>query len=905
MTMTTRPPFFAAADELAKAYDPKTVEGAIYRWWEESGYFAPPPERAGEPQPFTITLPPPNVTGALHLGHAMYTVEDVLVRWHRMKGDPTLWLPGADHASIAVHVVVERELAKEGLTRQQLGRDAFLKRTWEIATAYRSRILDQLRSMGFSLDWSRFAFTMDPGPSQAVRTEFKRLHDAGRIYRANRLVNWDPINQTTVSDLEAEQWEEDGHLWYLRYDVADSADSNTGEHLVVATTRPETMLGDTAVAVNPEDERYAHLIGKDLVLPLVGRRIPVIADAHVDAGFGTGAVKVTPAHDFNDNEIGKRHHLPEITVFTFDGHMNDEAGPPYAGLTIAGARTAVLRDLQAQGHLVKTEAHRHTVPHAEKGGATLEPMLSLQWWVDMQPVKNPARTVVEQGRIRFVPERFANDYFRWLDNLQDWCISRQLWWGHRIPVWYAPDGTVVVSEHEFPAADELPAGIDAATLVQDPDVLDTWFSSALWPFSTLGWPEDTADLRRFYPTSVLETGYDIIFFWVTRMIFQALSMTDDVPFRTVYLHGMVRDEHGQKMSKTKGNVLDPLDLTDRYGTDALRFTLMTMGTPGNDISLSEDRIAGNRNFANKLWNVARFVLANIGDAAISRDADGAPAAPDSAATALADRWLTSRLHTLTANVTHLLESYQLGEAGRQIYDFLWGDLADWYIEAAKPRLTGSDVADAAVVRQTLAYTLERSLRLLHPYMPFITEALWQRVPHGGDALIVAPWPTAGTTDAEAEAAFSLLIEIVRAVRNTRSAAGVEPAKWIAATIAAGDYAAPLNSQREILSRLARITDAELTITPAADAPDQATALIVGGATVYLTGMVDVAVERERLTKELAEAEGQITRTEAQLANESFVSRAKPDVVQGARDRLTAATERATRLRERLAALGGD
>ncbi len=896
MTTTTRPPFFAAEGELPKTYNPHAVEGPIYRWWEESGYFAPPPARPDEPRPFVITLPPPNVTGALHLGHAMYTVEDVLIRWHRMKGDPTLWVPGADHASIAVHVVVERELAKQGLTRQQLGRDAFLERTWETVTAYRGRITDQLRSLGFSLDWSRFAFTMDAGPSQAVRTAFKRLHQAGRIYRANRLVNWDPVNQTTVSDLEAEQWEEDGHLWYLRYDV----EGEPGESVTVATTRPETMLGDTAVAVHPEDERYRHLIGKHLVLPLIGRHIPIVADAHVDAAFGTGAVKVTPAHDFNDNEIGKRHGLPEITVFTYDGHLNDQAGA-YAGLTIAAGRKAVLRDLEAGGYLVKTEAHRHTVPHAEKGGAVLEPMLSLQWWVDMQPIKEPARAAVADGRIRFVPERFANDYFRWVDNLQDWCISRQLWWGHRIPVWYAPDGTIVVTEHAAPTSDEIPAGIDPATLVQDPDVLDTWFSSALWPFSTLGWPEETPDLRRFYPTSVLETGPDIIFFWVARMIFQGLSMTDDIPFHTVYLHGIVRDEHGQKMSKTKGNVLDPLDLTERYGTDALRFTLMTMSTPGNDLNLATERIEGNRNFANKLWNVARFVLSNIGDAEIARDADGAPSAPDPAAMALADRWLISRLHVLTGSVTQLMEGFLLGEAGRQLYDFLWGDLADWYIEAAKPRLGG---ADAPVVRQTLAYTLERALRLLHPFMPFITETLWQRLPHGGDALIVAPWPTPGAADAAAEKAFGLLIEIVRGVRNARAAAGVEPGKWIAATVAAGPYADALASQREILSRIARIADDELVIVHTAGAPTQATALIVDEATVYLTGMVDVAVERERLAKELAEAAQHIARTQAQLANESFVSRAKPEVVQGARDRLAAANERAARLRERLAALGG-
>jgi valyl-tRNA synthetase len=895
MAIDARPAIFTEEGELPKAYDPKAVEGPVYAWWEERGYFTPPPERPDEPEPFTIILPPPNITGSLHNGHAMYTVEDVLIRWKRMQGIPTLWLPGTDHASIAVHVVLERELAKEGLTRQQLGRDAFLERVWAFIHHYGDRILYQLRSLGFSLDWSRYIFTMDPGPARAVRTTFKRLYDRGLIYRANRMVNWDPVNQTTVSDLEVDQIEEDGHLWHIRYDV----EGEPGQSITVATTRPETMLGDTAVAVNPEDERYRSLIGKMLVLPLLGRRIPVVADEHVDAAFGTGAVKVTPAHDWNDYEVGLRHNLPQITIFTFDGRLNNAAGP-YAGLTIQEGRARVLEDLRASGQLVKTEAHRHAVPHAERGSAVLEPMLSLQWWVKMEPLAKPAIAAARDGRIRFVPERFSGEYYRWLENIQDWCISRQLWWGHQIPVWYAPDGTVICSAHEFPTAEEIPAGIDPATLAQDPDVLDTWFSSALWPFSTLGWPDDTPDLRRFYPTTVMETGYDIIFFWVARMIFQGLSMMGEVPFRVVYLHGMVRDERGQKMSKTKGNVLDPLDLTDRYGTDALRFTLVTMGSPGNDLNLSVDRIEGNRNFANKLWNVARFVLANVEPETTARDADGSPAAPDPGRMEIADRWIVSRLHALEAEVTRLLEGYLLGEAGRQIYDFLWGDLADWYIEAAKQRLQGED---APIVKQTLAYTLERALRLLHPFMPFITETVWQRLPHGGEALIVAPWPAPGATDEEAERAFGLLIEIVRAIRNARSEAGVEPGRWIAAAIAAGPHAEALDTQREILSRLARIADDQLMIAPTADADARATALVVADTTVYLTGLVDVEAERARLARELEEGKAQAERIRAQLANENFVSRAKPEVVQGARDRLAATEERIARLRERLDLLG--
>ena len=897
MATTTKPPIFTAEGDLPKAYDHTAVEQPVYAWWEASGYFTPPPPRPGEPEPFVIILPPPNITGSLHNGHAMYTVEDVLVRWKRMQGYPTLWLPGTDHASIAVHVIVERELAQAGLTRQAIGREAFLERVWAFIHHYGDRILYQLRALGFSLDWSRYTWTMDPGPARAVRTAFKRLYDRGLIYRANRMVNWDPVNQTGVSDLEVEPVEEDGHLWYLNYPVA----GEPGRVVTVATTRPETMLGDTAVAVNPEDARYRDLIGKTLILPLMERPIPVIADDHVDAAFGTGAVKVTPAHDFNDYAMGQRHGLPAITVMTFDGHMNDNAGA-YAGLTVPAARARVVADLQARGLLVKVEPHRHTVPHAERGAAVLEPMLSMQWWVKMEPLATPAIAAARDGRIRFVPERFAQEYYRWLEHIQDWCISRQLWWGHRIPVWYAPDGTVIVSDKEFPAPDEIPAGIDPATLVQDEDVLDTWFSSALWPFSTLGWPDETPDLRRFYPGSVMETGYDILFFWVARMIFQGLAMTGEVPFRTVYLHGMVRDERGQKMSKTKGNVLDPLDLTAQYGTDALRFTLVTMGSPGNDLNLSVERIEGNRNFANKLWNVARFVLANIDAESIARDADGAPAVPARATMALADRWITSRLHALEASAQRLLEAYLLGEAGRQIEDFVWGDLADWYIEAAKQRLQGED---AAVVAQTLAYTLERAVRLLHPFMPFITETLWQRLPHGGEALIVAPWPQPGETDAEAERAFGLLIEIVRAVRTARAEAGVEPARWIGAAISAGPHAAALAGQRDVLARLARIADDQLTIAPTVEAPAQATALVVAETTTYLTAMVDVEAEIARLRRELADAEGQAARLAAQLANENFVARARPDVVQGARERLAAFTERATRLRARLTALGAN
>ncbi|HVX30592.1 MAG TPA: valine--tRNA ligase, partial [Nitrolancea sp.] len=639
------------ANELARTYEPHKIEGPWYDRWFDAGYFTPEIDKSKKP--FVVIMPPPNVTGELHMGHALFVaVEDILSRWHRMQGTPTLWLPGADHAGIAGQWVVERELAKKGLTRQELGRELFLEHVWEWMDRYRSRILSQLRTLGASCDWSRFKFTMDPEPSRAVRTAFKRLYDKGLIYRGERLINWCPRCMTALSDLEVDHEEVVGSIWTIRYPIVDS-----DEFIEVATTRPETMLGDTAVAVHPDDERYQHLIGRFATLPIIGRTLPIVADDAVDPTFGTGAVKVTPAHDPNDFEIGQRHNLPAINVMNLDGTMNDEAGP-FAGQTTQEARANVVARLEADGFLVDVHEHTHSVGHCQRCGSVVEPIISKQWFIEMQPLAEPAIAVAKDGTVRFVPERFKGTYLHWMENVHDWCISRQLWWGHRIPVWYCDCGEIVVTDQE--TVDRCPK-CGGHNLEQDPDVLDTWFSSGLWTFSTLGWPDDTEDLRYFYPGSVMETGYDILFFWVARMIFFGIEFMGEPPFHTVYLHGTVRDEQGQRMSKTKGNVIDPTVITKQFGSDALRFTLITSGAPGADMKLSEQRVESNRNFGTKIWNATRFVLRGLDPAGIARDADGSPLAPKQADTTLADRWILSKLETLTADVDDLLENFQLGE----------------------------------------------------------------------------------------------------------------------------------------------------------------------------------------------------------------------------------------------------
>ncbi len=902
---------------MDKTYNPHAVEARWYDWWEQQGYFTPRIDPGREP--YTIIMPPPNVTGELHIGHALTNaIEDILIRWKRMSGYPTLYLPGEDHAGIAGQNVVEKELAREGLTRHDLGREKFLERTWDWMNRYRPRIRYQLRRLGASCDWTRERFTMDPGPARAVRVAFKHLYDKGLIYRGERIINWCPRCMTTLSDLEVENEEEQGYLWTIKYPLAD--DPQKG--ITVATTRPETMLGDTGVAVHPNDTRWQDMVGKTVILPIMNRPIPVIADEGVDPQFGTGAVKVTPGHDPLDFEIGQRHNLPVINILNLDGTLNDNAGP-YAGQSIEQARKGVVEQLQREGYLLGVEPHTHSVPRCERCGTVIEPIVSDQWFVKMKPLAQPAIEAVRDGRIRIVPERFAKVYFHWMENVRDWAISRQLWWGHRIPVWYCANG------HRFASAEEPDKVVacevcGSAHIHQDPDVLDTWFSSGLWPFSTLGWPDHTPDYRYFYPTSVMETGYDILFFWVARMIFLGLEMTGKEPFRVVYLHGLVRDEYGQKMSKSKGNVVDPLEMVDKYGSDALRLALVTNSSPGNDQKLSEQRIEQAGHFGNKLWNVTRFVVSQRWEAP-SPDRP-APDGPDFGSRSLADRWIVSRYSRTVQQVTRLLEDFQLGEAGRLIQDFLWGEYADWYIEASKTALRSEHEPTRRIALAAARTVLDGVLRLLHPYMPFLTEELWQYLhgwpckqpdlPKKQQALIVAPWPEPLEIDEQAERDFGLVVEVVRQIRNARAEAVRDApeeikrdmtTRRIEALIAGGQHTPMLREQAEIISTLARLDPDRLVIEetlPAERRPDRAVTLVVGEVEVVLplAGLVDLQAERRRLQAEADSARAEVERLSALLSNQQFTSRAPAHVVQRERDRLAAAQDRLARLQERLAAL---
>ena len=895
--------------DLDKPYNAHAVEQPLYAWWEQHGFFQP--HLAEGREPFTMVIPPPNVTGRLHTGHGLtMTIEDILIRWHRMLGDPTLWLPGTDHAGIATQNVVERELAKEGKTRQELGRELFVEDVWEWKDRYGGIITDQLRRLGSSLDWTRERFTLDDGLSRAVRVAFKRLYDDGLIYRGEYLVNWCPRCNTAISDLEVEHEERQGSLWYIRYKLAQDGDddwrltSGDAPSITVATTRPETLLGDTAVAVHPEDERYAALVGREVLLPALGRRIPIIADESVDRNFGTGAVKITPAHDPNDYEMGKRHGLPFVNVMNKDATINENGGP-YAGMERYAARARLVNDVEAAGNLAKIEPHMLSVGTCERCGTVVEPLISTQWWVKMEPLAKPAIASVREGRIKIVPERFERVYFHWLENIRDWTISRQLWWGHRIPVWYCDTCGKQTVEVDPP---KECAHCGSTAIHQDEDVLDTWFSSALWPFSTLGWPEETEDYRTFYPTSVLETGYDIIFFWVARMIFMGLYLTGKEPFHTVYLHGLVRDELNRKMSKSLNNIVDPLELMDQYGTDAVRFTFATSSTPGQDFALQPLRLEAARNFANKLWNATRFVIGKLDD--LPRDQSSLVAAGSlkDAPYTLADRWIISRFHRLAGDVERLLGSFNLGEAGRQIQSFFWEEFADWYIEVAKVQLEG-DSERQKLTRSVLYTVLEGTLRLLHPFMPFVTEVAWQHLTQGalGRALIVASYPRGdeAALDAGAERDWTLIQEIVRGIRNARNEANVEAPRWIAATIAAGSKATVVEQQRAAISRLARVAPDKLEIVEALpEKPQNTTAFVAGTAEVYLplAGMVDLAEERARLAKELERAEAEVARRQAKLANANFVNRAPANIVQGERDLLHTAEVTAAKLREQVSAL---
>ncbi len=768
-----------AMKSMPKNFDFAEAEARLYQQWEKKGWFKPEVAAPGS-EPYVISMPPPNVTGALHIGHALtMTVEDLMIRYERMRGKAALWVPGTDHAGIATQLQVEKMLHDQGTSRQEIGREEFLARTWAWKEKYEGTIKSQLRRIGASCDWDRERFTLDDGLSNAVQHVFIKLYEQGLIYRGPRLVNWSPGLQTAVSDLEVEREEEQGKLYYFNYPVEG------GEYLPVATTRPETILGDTAVCVHPDDPRYKHLIGKTALVPILNRPIPVIADEYVDREFGTGALKITPAHDFNDYEIAQRHGLKLINVLNRDATMNAEAGP-YAGLDRFECRAKLWKDMETQGITIKVDDHTYIVPRTQRGGEVVEPMLSTQWFLKIQPLAEKALAAVKDGRIKIVPDRFEKVYFHWLENIEDWCISRQLWWGHRIPAWYGKNGEIYVGK-------TAPKG---EGWTPEEDVLDTWFSSGLWPFSTLGWPEQTPDLKRFYPTTMMETGYDILFFWVARMIMMGMWFTDEAPFKTVYLHGLIRDKFGRKISKTLGNVIDPLVLIDKFGADPLRFTMMTSGTPGNDINLDEDKVEANWRFVNKIWQMTNFVLGNL-DGEIPL---GLPPAPE---LDLPSRWIVSRLNRVVGSVQYLFDTYQYGEAGRQIYDFLWGEFADWYIEISKYPLYEGDAKTKQNAQRVLVYVLDTSLRLLHPYMPFVTEELWSYIPHQGETLLIAKWPQsdAAYLDERAETEMNILIELVRNIRNVRSEYNVDPAKRITAQIAPGSYRTVVDKYSYVFARL--------------------------------------------------------------------------------------------------------
>jgi len=879
--------------EMPKAYEPGKVEQKWYQFWLEKGYFKPriDPEK----QPFVIIMPPPNVTGELHIGHALTaTMEDILTRWYRMKGDPTLWLPGVDHAGIAAQVVVEQMLAKEGIDRHQLGREKFLERMWQWANSCRSAIAKQHQRLGASCDWDREVFTLDEGPSRAVRTAFFRLYQKGLIYRGERIINRCPRCATAISDLEVEHKDIIGHLYYVRYPLA----GNKKDFITVATTRPETILGDTAVAVNPKDERFKALLGKKAILPAVNRVIPIIADEAVDPDFGTGAVKITPAHDPVDFEVAQRHDLPLINILNPDATMNENAGP-YVGLDRFACRKAIIADLEKEGLLIKIEPHSHAVGHCVRCQTMVEPIASKQWFIKAEPIAKPAIKAVVDGRITIIPQRFTKVYLNWMENIRDWCISRQLWWGHRIPVWYCRDcDELTVTVEDAQACSHC----GSTKIEQDPDVLDTWFSSALWTHSTLGWPDNTDDLRYFYPTTVMETGYDILFFWVARMIMMGLEDTSDIPFRKVYLHGLIRDEKGEKMSKVRGNVLNPIDMLEQYGTDALRFALSTGTAPGNDIKLAPSKMEAGRNFANKLWNATRFVVRSIEpggtDMEIKRNL-----------LPVEDRWILSRLSRTVSSVTSLMDDFQFGEAQRQIHDFLWGEFCDWYIEFAKIRLRSA--GESASPLPVLVHVLETSLRLLHPYMPFVTEELWQNLKkylppsqQTAESIMVTVYPEADVTtiDPKAEEVMEAIIEIIRSIRNTRAQYKVENTRWIEAQIFADKLTSVITPYSETIQTLARARPITFLNTwQEGSQGENALVLVLKEAEVVipLESMFDLKAERKRLQKEIEQSQAEIVRLKTRLEDKNFLSKAPAAIIDKERQKLYTISDKLERLKQQL------
>ena len=882
-------------NNIPKVYDPKSFEKKWYGFWEENKLFHAVVEE--EKEPYSIVIPPPNVTGQLHMGHALdNTLQDILIRWRRMQGYNTLWMPGCDHAGIATQAKVESALRAEGTNRYELGREKFLERVWDWKEKFGSRIMSQLRSLGSSLDWDRERFTMDEGCSKAVREVFVSLYEKGLIYQGTRITNWCPDCNTAISDIEVEHETEAGHLWHIRYQI-----KGEDKYVEVATTRPETMFGDTGVAVNPADERYTELVGKTLILPVVNREIPLFADEYVDSAFGTGAVKVTPAHDPNDYEMGLRHNLEQIKVISNTGKMTEGAGK-YEGMDRYECRKALVKELQEIGALVSVEDHEHAVGHCSRCHSTIEPMISTQWFVKMDSLAKPAVEAVKTGKIKFVPERFTKIYCNWLDNIRDWCISRQLWWGHRIPAWYCDDcGETTVSRTDIDVCPKC----GSKHLRQDEDVLDTWFSSGLWPFETMGWPEETPELKQFYPTSTLVTGYDIIFFWVARMVMMGLEFGKDIPFKTVYIHGLVRDEQGRKMSKSLGNGIDPVEVIDQYGADTLRFMLITGNTPGNDMRFINDRVVATRNFANKLWNASRFMLMNLE----GFDKSFVPAEEDYT---LADKWIMSRYAKTAQGVTANLEKFELGEAGRLIYEFIWNEFCDWYIELAKARLYDKEnLRPRQTAQYVLGYVLEGTLRLLHPFMPFITEEIWQHIPHEGISIMVSQWPG---NDEKAlsqlindgdEAAMTAIMESIKTIRALRLEVNAAPGKKSEVI---------LNFTDESLRQVFADNEGYLTVLAAAepvtmlaagsDKPENAMAGVVNGVEIYLPlkGLIDVDKEVARLNKEMATLEKEVSRLEKKLGNQGFLAKAPAEVVAGEQEKLKGYQEKQAAVKERLSYL---
>lgn len=871
--------------KLAKTYNPHEVEDRIYKSWLDGGYFHA--EADPQKKPYTIVIPPPNITGQLHMGHALdETLQDILIRFKRMQGYCALWIPGTDHASIATEAKIVEAMRKEGIKKEDIGREAFLKRAWEWKEKYGGRIVEQLKKLGSSCDWERERFTLDEGCSKAVREVFVRLYEKGLIYRGKRIINWCPRCRTSISDAEVEFAERDGFFWHLRYPFKDGSG-----YIQLATTRPETMLGDTAVAVHPEDERYKAYIGKTLILPLVGREIPVIADEYVERDFGTGVVKITPAHDPNDFEVGLRHNLPVINVMDDGGNINENGGK-YAGMPGLQARKKIVEDLKEQGFLVKVEPIKHNVGACYRCGALIEPRVSTQWFVKMEPLAKPALDAVRAGKVRFVPDRFAKIYYHWMENIKDWCISRQLWWGHRIPAWYCQDcGEIIVSRdtpHKCPKC-------GSENLKQDEDTLDTWFSSALWPFSTLGWPDETPDFKYFYPTNTLVTGYDIIFFWVSRMIFSAIEQTGEVPFNTVLIHGLIRDEQGRKMSKSLGNGIDPLKIIDKYGADALRFMLATGNSPGNDMRFSSDKVEASRNFANKIWNASRFIQMNIDGHDVKNELP-----PE---LALEDKWIVNLFNATAKEVTENLEHFELGIAVQKLYDFLWNEFCDWYIEIAKIRLNSDNEKAAQNARQVLVWVMSGTMKLLHPFMPFITEEIWQALPHDGETIMLSKWPEYDKTLCFSEASEEMekIMDAVRAVRNRRSEMNVPPSRKTHMYIETA-FADTFRNGMAILNRLAFAEHVE--ISEKYDLEGFVT-VVTPDAKIFIPTdeLVDKQAELIRLNKELESAQKQLNTANAKLKNEKFLMKAPEKVVDGVKQNAGKLSEHIALLRSGIEALG--